>query len=156
MLAFLVIWRYRILAVQGTTKSNRRRTFACIHSAAILALGLLVSVSLTGTETEVKPSAASLGQAKRRFETTCATCHSANGSPTKTGRSLGAPDLRSSKVQKSLPAKLRSQIINGSSNMPPFGALLTPFEIDALVSYVKTLGNTAKPSTPDSFRKANQ
>lgn len=71
--------------------------------------------------------------AKAIFSQKCAGCHGANG-----GGAVG-PAL--SNVDAKGDAHIKEFIVNGSPNkvMPAFGAQLKPEEVDALVTYVKTL-----------------
>jgi cytochrome c oxidase cbb3-type subunit 3 len=71
--------------------------------------------------------------AKAIFSQKCAGCHGANGGGA-VGPALSNVDARGD-------AHIKEFIVNGSPNkvMPAFGQQLKPEEVDALVTYVKTL-----------------
>lgn len=81
------------------------------------------------------PAAGTAVDAKAIFASKCAACHGANG-----GGGVG-PNLAN--VEAKGDAHIKDLIVNGSpaKGMPAFGkqGMLTDAEIDALVSYVKTL-----------------
>ena len=85
-------------------------------------------------------------ETKTAFESRCSGCHGPDGSGTPLGKSLQAADLRSGDIQKKPDSELIDAVSNGKGNMPPFSSKLSPGEIQALIGYVRTLGN-AKANT---------
>jgi mono/diheme cytochrome c family protein len=89
--------------------------------------------------------AAPQDQTKRSlFNSTCASCHGQNGTPTAVGKSLNAPDLSSKAVQTQTDAELQQIIANGKGNMPPFNGRLSDAQINSLVAYIRTLSGQRK------------
>jgi cytochrome c6 len=89
--------------------------------------------------------AASQDQSGRSlFNSTCASCHGQNGTPTAVGKSLNAPDLGSKAVQTRTDAELQQIIANGKGNMPPFNGRLSDAQINSLVAYMRTLSAQRK------------
>jgi mono/diheme cytochrome c family protein len=86
-------------------------------------------------------------QTKSTFESTCATCHGADGSGTPLGKTLQAADLRSPEVQKKPDAELIQSVTNGKGNMPPFKGKITDQQISALIEYVRTLPKAKNAKT---------
>jgi cytochrome c6 len=78
------------------------------------------------------------------FNSTCASCHGQNGTPTAVGKSLNAPDLGSKAVQPQTDAELQQIIANGKGNMPAFNGRLSDSQIDSLVAYIRTLSGQRK------------
>jgi cytochrome c6 len=76
--------------------------------------------------------------AKEIFAHKCETCHGSNGAGTPVGKSLKVADLRSVLVQKENDAHLSHIISEGKNAMPAFGNALSPDEVKALVSFVRT------------------
>jgi len=95
-------------------------------------------------------AAVSAAEAANLFRTSCGRCHGERGAgdgPDADAMDVPVPDLRSAQFQASRDdARLRAVIVDGgaahglSPMMPPWGQLLTPAEIDALVRHVRTLG----------------
>src|SRR5579859_2359264 len=77
--------------------------------------------------------------AESLFKTRCANCHGADGSGTRVGKGLGAPDLRSAEVQEQSDADLAEAVKSGKGNMPPFSDRLSAAEITGLIKFVRTL-----------------
>lgn len=90
------------------------------------------------------PPATNDQTAQSTFSTTCATCHSANGTPTAVGKSLNAPDLASTDVQDHTNAQLQGIISGGKGNMPPFKGTLSDSQISSLVAYIRTFSKQRK------------
>jgi mono/diheme cytochrome c family protein len=99
---------------------------------------LLVALFLISTSFTLLASTADTAQGRKVFETNCATCHGSNGAGTKAGQEVGAPDLRSQKIQQHSNQVWKQQIKNGKNSMPPFGAMLSSQQIDSIVKYVRT------------------
>jgi mono/diheme cytochrome c family protein len=93
----------------------------------------------------VKALAAPAGQgAQSAFNSTCASCHGKNGTPTTVGKSLNAPDLGSTTVQNHTNPELQQIIGSGKGNMPAFKDHLSEAQIDSLVSYIRTFSKRHK------------
>jgi cytochrome c6 len=89
--------------------------------------------------------AAPQGQTGRSsFNSTCASCHGQNGTPTAVGKSLNAPALGSTTVQNQTDAELHQIIANGKGNMPPFKGSLSEAEINSLIAYIRTFSGQRK------------
>jgi mono/diheme cytochrome c family protein len=77
------------------------------------------------------------------YASTCARCHGAAGVPNDVAQKLGTPSFADAGWQQQrTDDALRKKIKNGggrASLMPSFEAL-SPAEVDALVSYVRSLG----------------
>jgi outer membrane protein assembly factor BamB/cytochrome c553 len=84
------------------------------------------------------PNSAAQGAALAEFASTCARCHNSDGSGY---ANLGLPNFTDPQWQVAHPDTERAQAIrNGvAGRMPPFGAILSADEIDALVAYVRGL-----------------
>lgn len=78
------------------------------------------------------------------FNTSCASCHGRNGTPSAVGKSLNAPDLGSTAVQIRTDAELHQIIANGKGNMPPFKNRLSDAQIDALIAHIRTFSGQRK------------
>jgi mono/diheme cytochrome c family protein len=81
---------------------------------------------------------------KEIFTHKCVTCHGSAGAGTPVGKSLKVADLRSVLVQKKSDADLSHVISEGKNSMPAFGNDLSPEEVKAMVSYVRTLKTKKK------------
>jgi cytochrome c6 len=89
--------------------------------------------------------AAPQGQMGRSaFNSTCASCHGQNGTPTAVGKSLNAPNLGSEAVQHQTDAELRQIIANGKGNMPPFKGSLSEAQINSLIAHIRTFSEPRK------------
>jgi mono/diheme cytochrome c family protein len=74
------------------------------------------------------------------FQSSCLMCHGADGKGnTPTGQALKVANLQSPEVVKMSDAELAAVISKGKNSMPAFGSRLTPPQIEALVSYIRTL-----------------
>ena len=73
------------------------------------------------------------------FRTKCAMCHGPDGAGSSVGKSMNVPDLRSSVVQDQADAELAQIISNGKGGMPAFKGSLSDDQIQALVTYVRSL-----------------
>src|SRR5436309_487413 len=75
------------------------------------------------------------------YKAKCAACHGADGSgQTPMGKSMKLRDLRSPEVQKQTDKELFMLVSDGKGKMPAFKAKLTQADIDAVVSYIHSLG----------------
>ena len=73
------------------------------------------------------------------FRTKCAMCHGPDGAGSAVGKSMNVPDLRSSVVQNKVDGELAQIISNGEGGMPAFKSSLSDDQIQALVTYVRSL-----------------
>ena len=78
--------------------------------------------------------------AKKLYMTHCKTCHGENGQPTELGVGLGAREFANAEWQAKTPdEQIIKQINDGTpEKMMPFKDKLTPFDIKALVSVVRS------------------
>jgi mono/diheme cytochrome c family protein len=89
--------------------------------------------------------AAPKGQGARTlFNSNCASCHGQNGTPTAVGKSLNAPDLSSTGVQKHSNTELQEIISDGKGNMPPFKGKLSDAQVNSLVTYIRSFSGQRK------------
>lgn len=103
--------------------------------ARILAiLTFFVAAATLGFGQPANNSAASL------YKTNCVPCHGPDGRGTPVGKSLQAADFHSTQVQQQSDSQLAGVISEGRGNMPAFGTRLSKDQIDALVTYIRTLG----------------
>lgn len=121
-----------------------------MHSKSIVKLIVVASAALCSFVQAVAGSSGTKQpkidpQTKSTFESTCGTCHGADGSGTPLGKTLQAADLRSPEVQKKPDAELIQSVTNGKGNMPPFKGKLTDEQISEVIGYVRTLPK-AKPA----------
>jgi cytochrome c6 len=73
------------------------------------------------------------------FRTKCAMCHGQDGGGSEVGKSMNVPDLRLPALQKLPDAELAQVISNGKGGMPSFKNSLSPDEIHALVTHIRSL-----------------
>lgn len=86
-------------------------------------------------------SVASAADAAANWGTMCASCHAKDGSgSTVMGKKNNVGDYRDAKVQaKFTDAEAAKVIADGKDKMKPFKDKLTPDEIKAMVTYIRTL-----------------
>src|SRR5262249_9211188 len=102
-----------------------------MQRAVILCLLLLCELTLPATAED-----ASLGAA---IYTNCAGCHGASGEG-----GYGSPLTHNQALKNT--TYVIAHILNGSANMPPFKAQLSPQEIAAVITYISTSwGNALAP-----------
>lgn len=116
-----------------------RRTFAPIGSFVLIAI---IVVALTGGASPAAAQDAPNGATV--FKSKCITCHGADGAGTAVGKSLKVADLRSDEVQKKPDAELIQAVSDGKGNMPGFKGNITDEEIQAAITYVRTLAPKKK------------
>ena len=73
------------------------------------------------------------------YKTNCVSCHGQDGRGSPVGKSLHVADFHSAQVQQQSDAQLAGVIAEGRGNMPAFGSRLSKDQIDALVTYIRTL-----------------
>ena len=117
-------------------KKTRMPLFALVLiSPLLVALAMLTSTNIATVEAASADEAA-----EGMFKSSCAMCHSADGSGnTPVGKSMHIPDLHSAQVQKQTDAQLADAISNGKNAMPPFKGSLNPDQINGLVAHVRQL-----------------
>jgi len=121
----------------GRRKSEKSRIF----------YGRVVAVTVLSVVLNcVTALAAPKGGARTLFNSDCASCHGQNGTPTAVGKSLNAPDLGSTDVQKHTNTELQEIINNGKDSMPPFKGKLSDAQINSLVAYIRSFSK--QPKTP--------
>jgi mono/diheme cytochrome c family protein len=108
-----------------STRSSRRAAAASLVLAALVVLA-------------AAPAAAAPDAAKL-YKDKCIGCHGADGSGnTPMGKAQKAGDLRSPAVQGQSDAQLDATITKGKGKMQPFGKKMSPEEIAAVVTYLRT------------------
>lgn len=100
----------------------RRRTSAPLAAAAVLACALVGGEAAAQTAEQVKAGA-------EIYERNCSPCHGARMMDPQ-----GAADLR--KFPHDQRERFVSSVTRGKNQMPPWGDLLKPEEIQALWAYV--------------------
>ena len=116
-------------------RDNNRHT---VTDLAVLPVVVSVVLLLTVSTLRAGPGpdkAATAGT----FRTKCAMCHGPDGAGSSVGKSMNVPDLRSSVVQDQADAELAQIISNGKGGMPAFKGSLSDDQIQALVTYVRSL-----------------
>ena len=74
------------------------------------------------------------------YKAKCMMCHAADGSgSTPAGKSMGALSFKSAALVKASDADLVAATTNGKGKMPAYKSQLTGPQIDAVVTYVRTL-----------------
>lgn len=74
------------------------------------------------------------------YKSKCAMCHGPDGAgQTTMGKNLKLRDLRSADVQKQTDAELVKWIADGKGKMPAYKAKMTADEINAVVTFIRTL-----------------
>ena len=116
-----------------------RRTFAPIASFLLItAIVVALTAGASPAAAQDAPNGATV------FKSKCITCHGADGSGTAVGKSLKVADLRSEEVQKKPDAELIQSVSDGKGNMPGFKGNITDEEIQAAITYVRTLAPKKK------------
>jgi cytochrome c oxidase cbb3-type subunit 3 len=105
--------------------------------ALVLAATVLTALACDG-------GAPTTTDGRELFEKICAQCHGPDGHASEMWKAkLGVPDLADPAVQGRLTdAQIVETITNGSRSgkMPAWKGTLTPAQIDAVATYVRTLG----------------
>jgi mono/diheme cytochrome c family protein len=100
-------------------------------------LALLAAAAACGRERDTRTGGAAL------FGATCARCHAADGRGDPTAKAtLGVPDMTDPAWQARLTDEdIRRTVREGSRSkkMPPFGALYSAAQLEALVAHVRGL-----------------
>jgi quinoprotein glucose dehydrogenase len=69
------------------------------------------------------------------YKTKCAACHGPDGA----GKTMKLRDLRSGEVQKQTDLELTKIISGGKGKMPAFGKQLSTADVEALISFIRTI-----------------
>jgi cytochrome c oxidase cbb3-type subunit 3 len=97
--------------------------------------------------------ATAMSQARERFQSTCAPCHRADG-----GGNIGPNLTDDFWIHGGSPVQIAATVTHGvpEKGMPPWGPVLKPAELSAVVAYVTTLRGThpAHPKEPQGDRYA--
>jgi ubiquinol-cytochrome c reductase cytochrome b subunit len=157
----LIAFLFTLPFISGTgEKSYRRRPVAVLSVLFILVvLGVLtylgqrspwspvmeawtgspVPVNYVRGRTPLELHGALLLQNKQ-----CRNCHALGGTGGERGPALDSVATRLTK------AEMVRQVIQGGGNMPAYGKMLSPAEVEALVSYMQTLRPKYEPAARDS------
>ena len=94
----------------------------------------VAALALAAAATAAAPDAAKL------YKDKCIGCHGPDGSgQTPMGKAQKAGDLRSPAVQGQSDAQLNATVTKGKGKMQAFGKKMSPEEIAAVVTYIRTL-----------------
>jgi mono/diheme cytochrome c family protein len=106
---------------------TNRKFLAILSTVAVIAIA-------ESAFADAGPDAAAI------FKSKCAMCHAPDGSGnTPTGKSMKVRDLRSAEVQKKTVKELFTAIADGKGKMPAYKSKLSQADIEALVSYIRSL-----------------
>lgn len=83
------------------------------------------------------------GSGRSTYQTYCVKCHGSSGGGSLMGKTMGAPDLRSKRVQAYTDAELTRYIAEGKHAMPAFQDRLSNEQILSEVRYIRSLGKKA-------------
>lgn len=116
-------------------------------------LALLAAPALGDTPGSVQ-ARNSMAQGKELFEQICAACHMADAR----GSGDGAIPALASDANLADPAYPVGVVMNGKGAMPPFADMLTPAQVGAAITYVRThFGNDyPQPVTEADVRTLSQ
>lgn len=114
------------------TPMTARRPTCAVIAAAVLTLGVTVSMAQAPRPTTAAPQGAKIDAAKL-FAEQCALCHGKKGEGTAIGRPLNQPLMNGESVDAI--TEVLTKGIEGSA-MASFAKKLTPAQIAALAKYV--------------------
>ncbi len=164
--ALLIIFLIALPFISGTgEKSARRRPVAVLTVVLIgLVLGVLTYLGQTSPWSP-RMSAWSSAPIPFRFlrgrtplevrgavvlqNKQCRNCHALGGEGGERGPALDSVATRLTRDE------MVRQVIQGGGNMPAYGKKLTPAEVDALVSFMRTLRPAAEPPVRNSAPPQN-
>jgi mono/diheme cytochrome c family protein len=93
-----------------------------------------------------------VGRGSRIFQRTCSSCHGVDGRGVRRmglarpPRDLTKPEFHAQASDE----RLRTSIRLGKGQMPAFGNILPPEDIENLIAFVRTLNRDYEPPTPGS------
>lgn len=114
------------------TRMTVRRTTCAVIAAAVLGMGVTVSLGQAPTPTPAASPGAKVDAAKLYAEQ-CAICHGKKGEGTAIGRPLNQPLMNGESIDAI--TEVLTKGIEGSA-MASFAKKLTPAQISALAKYV--------------------
>lgn len=111
------------------------------HPCLFIILAIVFGVSVISLSMAGEANLSSTQSAAELYTKYCATCHGRDGrAKTFKAKSNHARDLTDPKWQNDVgDERLFNSIMNGKRKMPAFGKKLSEQEINALVSYVRSL-----------------
>src|SRR6266481_7176919 len=110
-----------------------------VISASTILLLLFVSLTLFVVSIVRADPGPDTAASTATFRSKCAMCHGQDGGGSEVGKSMNVPDLRLPALQKLPDAELAQVISNGKGGMPSFKNSLSPDEIHALVTHIRSL-----------------
>jgi mono/diheme cytochrome c family protein len=113
-----------------------RHTVTCTSTILPVAVSVLLLLAVSTLRANPGPDKSATAGT---FRTKCAICHGPDGAGSAVGKSMNVPDLRSSVVQNKADGELAQIISNGKGGMPAFKSSLSDDQIQALVTYVRSL-----------------
>jgi mono/diheme cytochrome c family protein len=121
----------------GHLRTTKKEQTMKISSRLVIVIVSLASVGVPSMiAAQNAPDGAALFKAK------CAMCHGQDGAgKTAMGQKLNIRDLRSTEVQKQSDAELAKFIGQGKGKMPGYDNKISPDDIHAIVSHIRTLKN---------------
>jgi cytochrome c6 len=123
---------------KGEVMLREKKNHSVICSSTILT-GLVVTLMLLPTSMVRANPVPDSAATSATFRTKCAMCHGQDGGGSEVGKSMNVPDLRSPAVQKLSDSELAQAIANGKGGMPQFKNSLGEDQIQALVTYIRSL-----------------
>lgn len=104
----------------------------------------LVLCLALGSGCKSNASLSPIERGQRTFMRNCASCHGSNGKGLPLpGYTTPPMDLTSEEFQSTRDREaIRTVLLNGKGAMPPLGKLLSPEELEHVVSYVDSLGQS--------------
>ncbi len=124
--------------IEQEDKRMRRMIFQFVMAGAVIVFLIQPGMANGSDVASVKANGSSV------FQSNCAVCHGEDGSGSAVGKSLHAPDLRSTKVQMQSNAALARFISEGKGAMPAFKDRLDHQQILDEVHYLRSLAKSRK------------
>ena len=126
---------------------REKKNHSVIYSSTTLT-GLVVTLMLMPTSMVRANLVPDSAATSATFRTKCAMCHGQDGGGSEVGKSMKVPDLRSPAVQKLSDSELAQAIANGKGGMPQFKNSPSEDQIQALVTYIRSLHPKNVSRTP--------
>jgi cytochrome c553 len=123
---------------KGEVMLREKKNHSVICSSTILT-GLVVTLMPLPTSMVRANPVPDSAATSATFRTKCAMCHGQDGGGSEVGKSMNVPDLRSPAVQMLSDSELAQAIANGKGGMPQFKNSLSEDQIQALVTYIRSL-----------------